>query len=316
MTRGSFEQDNVGMSSVHFSIKYDGPALASHQMDVHELAPALIALSNLLEEASKAAYPDSNEVRVQVKGNFKGGSFGVDFIALQSIGQQIVSMLGGPQATAAANLAGILGGLGLLGVGTRGLIDLIKWLGGRKPTAIIKTGDSEIFEIRTSEEVETFEVDLITGRLYKSRVVKQSLARVLKPLEQDGIDVFASGLNGITQSVVTKEDLPSFIQAAEDAEVVSDVMTERVLLQIESAVFKDGNKWRLNDGSTAFFASINDQEFLSRIASGQERFGKGDLLVVSLRRVQSITDNGLKTDLSVEQVHEHKAPLQQPLPYQ
>ncbi len=26
-------------ATVHFSIKYDGPALASHQMDVRELAP-------------------------------------------------------------------------------------------------------------------------------------------------------------------------------------------------------------------------------------------------------------------------------------
>ena len=52
--------------TVHFSIKYDGPALASHQMDVRELAPALIALSSLLEEANRALYPESAEVRVNV----------------------------------------------------------------------------------------------------------------------------------------------------------------------------------------------------------------------------------------------------------
>lgn len=309
------KSDNEAMSaSVHFSIKYDGPALAAHQMDVRELAPALIALSNLLEEANKAAYPDSNEVRVQVKGNFKGGSFGVDFIALQTITQQIVSMLTGPEATAVANLAGILAGLGLVGSGgTYGLIGLIKWLKGRKPTAIIKSGNAEIFEIRTSESVETFEVDLITGRLYRSRIVKQSLARVLKPLEQEGITTFASGLDGITQNVVSSEDLPSFIEAAQEADVVSDLTSDRVLLQIESAVFKDGNKWRLSDGSNAFFATIADDDFLARVESGSERFGKGDLLVVNLRRVQYITDAGLKTEVTVEKVLEHKSPLQQPL---
>ncbi|MDZ4123372.1 MAG: hypothetical protein U1E02_04220, partial [Hydrogenophaga sp.] len=96
----------------HFSIKYDGPTLASHQMDVRELAPALIALSELLEHANKAAYPDANEVRVNVQGNFKGGSFGVDLIAVQTVAQQIVSLLNGDDATAASNLLGILGGLG------------------------------------------------------------------------------------------------------------------------------------------------------------------------------------------------------------
>jgi hypothetical protein len=110
-------------AKVHFSIKYDGPSLASHQMDVRELAPALIALSDLLEHANKAAYPDAGEVRVDVQGNFKGGSFGVDLIAAQTMAQQIVTLLSGSEA-AAANLLGILGGLGLIGGG--GVIGLIK----------------------------------------------------------------------------------------------------------------------------------------------------------------------------------------------
>jgi hypothetical protein len=177
----------------------------------------------------------------------------------------------------------------------------------------VQVGDTEVFEIRTSESVETFEVDLLTGRLYRSRIVKQSLAKVLKPLEKDGIDVFASGLDGVTQNVVTAQEFASFLVAAQEADVVSDITSERVLLQVESAVFKDGNKWRLSDGSSTFHASIADTEFIQRVESGGERFGKGDLLVVNLRRIQSITDSGLKTEAIVEKVIEHKAPLQTPL---
>ncbi len=295
-------------ASVHFSIKYDGPALASHQMDVRELAPALIALSNLLEEANRAAFPDSDEVRVQIKGNFKGGSFGVDLVALQSITDQIVTMLAGPRATAAANLFAILGGVGLLGAG--GLIGVIKWLAGRKPNAIRLDGDKTIFEISSSETTETFEVDLVAGRLYQSRVVRQSLAKVMKPLERDGVDFFACGRDGKTETVVTKAELPFFEMAAGAADVVSDSVSESVLLQIESAVFKEDNKWRFNDGATSFFAEISDTDFLARIESGLERFGKGDVLIVDLRRIQSISDNGLKLEYLVEQVREHRAPLQ------
>lgn len=123
-------------ATAHFSIKYDGPALATHQMDVRELAPALIALSELLEQANKTAYPDAPEVRVNVRGNFKGGSFGVDLIAVQSVAQQMVSLFSGSEATAAANLFGILGGIGLVGTGGAGVIGVIKWLRGRKPSAI------------------------------------------------------------------------------------------------------------------------------------------------------------------------------------
>lgn len=298
--------------TVHFSIKYDGPALASHQMDVRELAPALIALSSLLEEANRALYPDSAEVRVNVNGSFKGGSFGVDFVALQSIKDQIVSIFSGPDATAAANLFTILSGIGLLGAG--GLIGVIKWLKGGKPSAIRFVDDKTIFELRLDETIETFEVDLATGKLYQSRIVRQSLARVIKPLETEGIDVFACGQNGETQAVVTKEEAEFFAVAASGADVVSDATSEGVLLQIESAVFKDGNKWRFSDGSNSFFAEIADEGFRARIESGDERFGKGDVLVVDLRRIQSITDNGLKSEYIIDRVREHKEPLQMGLP--
>jgi hypothetical protein len=301
-------------ATVHFSIKYDGPALASHQMDVRDLAPALIALSTLLEEANRAIYPDSSEVRVNVNGTFKGGSFGIDFVALQSIKDQIVSIFAGQEATAAANLFGILGGLGMLGATGGGLIAVIKWLKGRKPSAVRIVGDATIFEITTSEEIETLEVDLAAGKLYQSRVVRQALAKVVKPLETDGIDVFACGRDGKAESVVTKEEAVYFAVAASDADVVSDTTSEKTLLQIESAVFKDGNKWRFSDGGNSFFAEITDEAFLGRIDAGHERFGKGDVLIVDLRRVQSISDTGLKSEYIVEHVHEHKEPLQIGLP--
>lgn len=301
-------------ANVHFSIKYDGPALANHQMDVRELAPALIALSSLLEEANRSLFPDSAEVRVHVHGTFKSGSFGIDLVALQSIKDQIVSIFSGPEASAAANLLEILGAIGFLGGGSAGVIGVIRWLKGKKPSSIRFDGDKTIFEMHTTEFLETFEADLATGKLYKSRVIRQSLARVVKPLENEGIDFFASSHAGITEAVITKEEAEYFAVAASNADVVSDVVSEGTLLQIESAVFKDGNKWRFSDGTNAFFAEIADENFRARIASGDERFGKGDVLVVDLRRIQSISDVGLKSEYVIERVREHKAPLQMGLP--
>ena len=147
------------MTSIHFSIKYDGPALSSHQMDVKELAPALMALSDMLEEANKAIFNDIDKVRVNVKGNFKSGSFGIDIIAVQNITQQIVSLFSGPEATAAANLTTLLNGIGILGGGA-GLSGLIKWLGGRKPNVIKNEENNTIFEIHSDECIESCEIDI------------------------------------------------------------------------------------------------------------------------------------------------------------
>lgn len=303
-------------ASVHFSIKYDGPALESHQMDVRELAPALIALSNMLEEANKVAFPDSASVKVNVQGNFKGGSFGVDLFAIQSITDQIVSMFSGPESSAFSNLKSILEAIGLIvgaGGAGGGLIGVIKWLRGRKPSSIRTSGDRVVFEVVEESISETFEVDLVAGRLYQSRVVRKALANVVKPLEREGIDIFAAGQDGQTAEVVRKDDAAWFTVAESDADIVSDTITEHVLLLIESAVIKDDNKWRFSDGSGSFFAEIADPSFVSKINNGAERFGKGDVLIVDLRRVQTISDNGLKMEYSIVQVHEHRAPLQRQL---
>jgi hypothetical protein len=300
-------------NSIHFSIKYDGPALQSHQMDIRELAPALIALSNLLEEANKVVFPNSESVKVNIQGNFKGGSFGVDLIAVQSITNQIVSMLSGPEAAAFSNLKTILEALGLIGGTGCGLIGLIKWLRGRKPTLIRPIGDRVIFEITETTTVETFEIHLVTSKLYQSCVIRKALASVVKPLEREGIDVFAAGKGGSTSEVIGKTDACWFELSATEADIVSDTVSERVLLQIESAVFKDDHKWRFSDGGSAFFSDISDSSFIEKINSGIERFGKGDVLCVDLRKIQTVTDHGLRMEYAITRVHEHRAPLQQTL---
>lgn len=296
-----------GVSQVHFSIRFDGPALAAHTMDVRELAPALIALSDLLEAANKAADPQAPEVRVSVNGDFKGGSFGVDLVAVQTVAEQLVAMLSGTTATAGANLLGLLGGLGLVG---KGLIQVVRWLKGRKPSEIRLQDNKAVFVLRAEETEEVLETDLITGRLYQTRIVRQLLAKTLRPLAREGIDVFMAGLDGKVSPKVTAQELPWFEASAAEPDVVADSTLPGVLLQIESAVFKDGNKWRVHDGQQPFYVEIADEAFLARVAAGLERFGKGDILVVDLRRLQLLTDTGLRTESQVLRVLEHRAPLQ------
>lgn len=94
-------------------------------------------------------------------------------------------------------------------------------------------------------------------------------------------------------------------------EKLSEVKNEQEIqmaLLIESAVFKEGNKWRFSDGEHSFPATIIDEEFIKRVNEGSARFGKGDELVARVRFTQSGTFGSLKLDRTIIKVLEHKIP--------
>ena len=98
-----------------FSIVYDGEAVADGTIDTKDLAPALLAFAELIEEA-RSHVPDApSDVSLRVRAGFERGSFEVT-LELAHLYQQVVAMFSGPEASAWSNLLqiiGISGGLGL-----------------------------------------------------------------------------------------------------------------------------------------------------------------------------------------------------------
>ena len=290
-----------------FNVVYDGPALAEHRMDVRDLAPALVAIADLFTAANKELNGESADVRVEVKGSFKAGSFELDLIFVQQLLTQIRDIFAGSSASAISNAYTILTILGLIGGG--GVVGLQRKLRGRRPHRIEQIGDVSRVWITETESVE---VEASVVRLWRSTVVRASLSKTLSPLEREGISNFGIVRGEQVELIVEDDELASFAAFNNDSgEVVSDFVARKVLL-VESVVFKDGNKWRVHDGQYPFFAALDDEEFLAKVNDG-ERFGKGDVLVVDVRQIQTIEAGTLKTEYRIVKVHEHRAPLQQTL---
>lgn len=288
-----------------FHVVYDGPALAEHRMDVRDLAPALIAIADLLTSANHEINGDAAEVRVEVHASFKAGSFGIDLVAAQHILNQIRDIFSGDTATAVANAGSIVGFVGLTG---GGLIALLRKLNRRRPVRIEQMGD--VSRVWITEE-DSFEVETNIIRLYRNKIVRTSLEKTLEPLEREGITDFGIVIDGEVVLDIHSEEMDAFRRSDDAAVIVSDTVSRKVLL-IESLTFKDGNKWRVHDGSNQFYAAIEDPGFLSKIDSG-ERFGKGDVLVVNLRQTQSVIGARLANEYGIVEVIEHRAPLQDAL---
>lgn len=287
-----------------FRLTYDGPALENHELDPRELAPALMAMSDLLEASARVLFGDDAKVKVSVKGSFKTGSFNVDFVASFQWLQAVRDIFAGPNAAAAANALAILSALGVFG---NGAISLLKWLRNRTPdrTELIAAGPSGKPRVRVFVGDDHYDVEKGALDLLRDVGVRKALDKTLAPLDKPGVDTFALG-TGTTVNVIVRGDERSYFLAPEnqgDRLLVDDVRT--MAFSIVSLAFKEDDTWRLSDGSSTISATISDEQFLHGVDTNAESFAKGDSLLCTVRVRQWQTVNGTRTDYEVVRVDEH-----------
>ncbi len=199
--------EDVWMPEIQeFVVKYDGPALEEHLIDVNELAPALMSLNDLLKEANSIANGDSASVSVKVRATTPG-SFEIMIRALHYVDQQVVPALTGNKVTALVNLMALLGVAG----GVPGLIWLIQKLKGGQPekVSVVMEANPDELEIETKEG--KFRIGKLTWEFYNSKTVRKSVYGMLKPLEREGVETveFIDAQKRVT--VVSKDDFNSYI---------------------------------------------------------------------------------------------------------
>lgn len=294
------------MSNVR--ITYDGPALDAHTMDVRALAPALLAFGDLCEHAALALYGDAARVRVEVRASFRTGSFGIDLSVSQQLAQQIIHWLAGDGVTAVANAKSLLEIIGITGAAAGGgLIGILRWLKGRR----IKRVEADPQGLRIiAEDGEAVAVEERVLVLLQRRSVRESLQRVIEPIEREGIERVAFGDDETITAVIERHEAGWF-----HAPPIEDVMildeTRVINFSIVSLSFREDNKWRLFDGQATIHVTLADQAFIERVNHNQERFAKGDILKAETRVTQWQTADGLRTEYTILRVLEHRMGAEQ-----
>ncbi|MBB5530883.1 hypothetical protein GGD72_001661 [Stenotrophomonas maltophilia] len=286
-----------------FRITYDGPALATHEMDARELAPALMAVADLLDSSVRALHGERAKAQINVMGSFKTGSFNVDFTTALNFLKAAKDLFAGDGMTAIANATAVLTALGFTArLGYKGVAQVLKWLRGRRVTNVQIKDDGHVTIFSGDDALEVEHHVLV---LLRDLPVRQALDRVLAPLDREGIDTFASG-DESSFALVVKEDERMFFSApaGQDELILEDV--RKMAFSIVSLAFKEENKWRLSDGNSTINAKISDAEFLSGVNTNETSFSKGDVLICDVKVTQWQTPAGAKTDYEVTKVIEHR----------
>jgi len=229
---------------VRTTIRYDGPALAGHEMDVQDLAPALLALADIIQIANKKFNGSDASIKVLVNADVEQRCFMIDISLVQSFLDQAKGFLGTDHVKTAYEIAQWVG---ILGGGTAGLFQLLKFLRSSKdsstPLHIQNDGTGNIVVTGNGNTI------VVPQQVYQlaqePRAVEKAKA-VMRPLANNGYETlaFLDGDNEVFEvSSADAEgigELPSQPLSDLPSESISQI---RGQVRIKSAQYEGSAQW-------------------------------------------------------------------------
>jgi hypothetical protein len=299
------------MSSTSFRVAFEGIPFEDGEIAVSDLAPALLALGEVVQTANRALNGDRAEARLKLRAS-NLGSFeallSIDVSMFDAIKDMLDAVTSNPERVVAADqlLDLLMKGGKIVGGTVIGLFAAVKFLRGKKPDKVEdqRNGVTSI----TINQTTVF-VDSRTVTLLEDLPTREALeAFGEKALGISGVESIRIGEKGTDADVeLTKEDRGSFqvpASALQDERV--EVVEREVLLKIVTSHFRDGYKWRFTDGGEKpFTADIEDVGFLNSVSDGKLSLSANDTLRCRIREEQKLTTTGLTKEIKVLEVVEH-----------
>jgi hypothetical protein len=295
-----------GMSESVFRLSYDGDAIRDGEMDVADLAPALLGLAQLFKAAARVLDESAPAPTVRVKSTKEGCfevwlALHVNDAALDALG--FWDFLKTPDGQAAAALLSIFGFTGTVGAT---VIGIVKKLAGRRPSRVFGTTPGNV---AIEVDGERIEVPDTVAMLALDVTVRIALERVIAdPLEKDGIDVVAFGGTVADAARIEKSEGDYFRAPAASVDGQFE-SRHRKAFSIVTLSFRPGRKWRLSDGGATRSVTMSDKEFQARVDASQEAFAKGDILVCDVVERAQHTATGFRSEYEIVKVLEHRKPM-------
>lgn len=311
------------MSTSSVLVRYDGEALANHQMDVADLAPALLGISELCKIANRKFNGDRASVKVFIGTDQEHQCFQFSIDIVQTLWQQAQALIADNDIKSAKDIfewIGILGGP-IVG-GAWGLIKLLKYLKNRSVTGtkfMVKDGRDVVQLEINGDSNNVVIVHRAAFEMLSDASAIANIKKIVEPLTQEGYEtVEFEDKAGQKQEVVTKIDAQEIIAASAVTLPETDLDKPQQItawVQVYAPVYDQGSqKWQFKYGERHESMDISETGIVSQALS---RGGAliDDTYKVVLEIQQTKTAGGaIKNKFKIKKVLEfHGAQIRQQL---
>ncbi|WEV46064.1 hypothetical protein OZX62_06265 [Bifidobacterium sp. ESL0690] len=287
-----------------FYVKYDGTALDNHEIDVKQLAPALLAFSAMFDAVQEQVAPEAR-VKLNAKAT-EEGSFVVDLI--------VHIMQEGPAVLTGTTVTAILAVDGLSDIAMKAVRLFKRIIKHGKPKKVDEKPEADAFS--------EIDVELADGT--KIKATKTSLALVTDerftqavkdataPALTDGIDSVELR-NEHGSENVDSEEADGFAHYNTKEEDTTESSAEMVVQALDPS-FRPNGKWRVTDGIKTQFVALEDEAFKKKILDGEEALRANDIYRVVMRVEKALDEHNRLTTryVAIEKVLNHGSVAEQP----
>lgn len=297
-------------------IAYNGPAIENGEMDVRDLAPALIAFADLVESVNNVLKGEQKIKVMLNQDSLQRGSFDITFILNTGILDQVSLFVSSAKTNGLDDLMTVLGwGETAAGVGgaiVYGAFSALKRKGDRE-IRNVEYKDDQRAEI-ILDDGERIQTTKNTANVIINVNCRLNIEKVVQPLIQNGIDTFELRDPDKREDrkpieTIAKKEVKYFkaspAKSFEDREEEKSAELE-MTVTIIMINFNDG-KWKVSlGGENSIWVSMEDEEFNELVKSRKIAFAKGDMLRIRYYMKQGVQGGKLHSEYVVTKVLEVK----------
>lgn len=307
----------TAMKHVRTTIRYDGPALVGHEMDVQDLAPALLALADVIQTANYKFNGNDANIKVLVNADVEQRCFMIDISLVQSFLDQAKGFLDSDHVKTAYDIAQWVG---IISGGAVGLFHFLKFLHGAKKgdTALDITNNGD-GNITITGNGNTIVISRPVYLLARDPKVIEKAKAVIRPLEKEGYETLAFLAHDKEIFEVDKSEaadivaLPNEPLSAPPNKSVSQIKGQ---VRIKSAQYEGTAQWSFLWNGRSINAEMTGEaaDWVSNFQANRVDAPPNSILDVTMIETVQLDEHGMsigKPSYRILEVHSVRPPPRQ-----